>query len=93
MIRKENRKGYPELIADLEEKGYKVTYLTLEIGSRGHINRKNKNVIRDMLHKFSGTKLAQKLTKTISKIAVVGSYIIFKSRHEKTWTDLPLLNQ
>ena len=65
--------------------GFSVEYFTLEIGARGIVNKENKESIKDI--SIYTTINAKKLTKEVSKQAVISSYFIFLNRNERDWNN------
>jgi virulence-associated protein VapD len=78
-------KKYEHLVNDIEDNGYEVVYFTLEIGSRGYINKRNEDTLKSFF-KINGCndKICY-LKNVISKIALVGSYVIFNAKYDKSW--------
>ena len=69
---------YASLIAGIEEVGYKCSFFSLEVGSRGVIS----NGAFSFLKKLSGASRQEvrQLLLNVSQVAIKCSYIIFKER-------------
>ena len=80
---KENK--YACLISDLSQKT-SVGYETIEIGARGYINSRNRNVLRDLHSLTTGISLKEFIA-SIGRTALMLSYYIFVSRHSNSWLD------
>ena len=76
---------YERLAGDLRDKGLTTFNLTLEIGCRGVINKRNHLVLETIcnLVKIRGRK---KLSASLGRIALLGSYRIWLARHSQQWT-------
>ena len=87
--RKSLKSRYLQLVTDLEDKGWLVSYYTIEIGSLGHYD---KSAIRTLLDAFPLSKNeAKQVLFSLSKIAVSCSYHIFNARLTTSWdTNKPL---
>ena len=79
------RTRYEFLTSDIENAGYKCTNLPLEVGSRGHINSRNRETLLFVCHTFKIRKF-QPILKNISKLALLGSYVIFNARSAPDWS-------
>ena len=79
---------YAPLISDLQQTGHKVTFLPLEIGVRGIINKANEKTLK-IIHKFCKQETNFKSFKDlISKSTVCASYFIFLCRDQKEWDNV-----
>ena len=87
-VRKELR--YATLVEDIIEKGLKCKHTTLEIGARGLINQRNKTTIT-WLCSLARERRIQRVTSTLSKLALLGSYCIWVARRSKDWSSGSLL--
>lgn len=87
-MRKELR--YAALVEDIIEKGLKCKHTTLEIGARGLINQRNKTTIT-WLCSLAKERRIQRVTSTLSKLALLGSYCIWVARRSKDWSSGSLL--
>ena len=76
---------YERLAGDLRDKGLTTFNLPLEIGCRGVINKRNHLVLETIcnLVKIRGRK---KLSASLGRIALLGSYRIWLARHSQQWT-------
>ena len=73
-------------------KDFKVTLNCFEVGSRGLVNRDNKERLR-RLHKFTDKSVKlKKFIENISYISILSSYYIFIARNEPSWTDPPYIS-
>ena len=80
---------YTYLSSDIENNGYTCLNLPLEIGTRGVITTRNKEVL------FSLTKLCKSsqtksFIKKLGKIALLGSYRIYLARNTTDWSPAAL---
>ena len=83
--REHKTEKYTPLVNDIQNNGFSVEFIPLEIGVRGIINKDNKESIKD-ISEF--TKInAKALTKELSKQAVISSYFIFLNRNERDWNN------
>ena len=71
------KSSYLQLITDLEDRGWSVSYFTLEIGSLGHFDQAAIRTLSDAFH-FSKNE-AKQVLKSLSKIVVSCSYHIFNA--------------
>ena len=82
------------LVQDIEENNFTVDFYAIEISSRGLITKDNKlrfnKIIKD-LKLNTGKKQENELFKTMQKIAIVASYIIFHSKYDNEWYDPKLI--
>jgi hypothetical protein len=64
---------------------YKATVIPFEVGARGYLTTENEQSLRKICS-FSekGTKTKDFL-ESISKLAIMGSYLIFTARKQPTW--------
>ena len=83
---------YKELVAEVRNNGYSVTYHAIEIGARGQINRDNTNRLKWVLRKCSVPLRPNSFFQTISRYAVVSSFVIFNARKESQWKDVEYLD-
>ena len=78
-----------QLKNDIADRGYKCYLFPLEVGSRGHISKRNKMTIINTINiiplHFST------LMKNASKISLLSSYSIFHAYSQPSWNDPPLL--
>ena len=78
-------KRYSHLVADIENVGFKVFYYAFEVGSRGHISSENVNRLKSFVKKHAPQCRMKSVKDTISKIALLSSFIIFHSKFEEQW--------
>ena len=76
---------YSSLIQDIQEKGYGIQFIPLEVGVRGIVNKQNKESIKTISHFTFANK--NQLTKNLSKQAVTASYYIFLNRNQTDWNN------
>ena len=81
---------YSHFVTDI--KNFKATLTCFEVGSRGMVNRDNKERLR-RLHKFTDKSVKlKKFIENISYISILSSYYIFIARNEPSWTDPPFIS-
>ena len=83
---------YESLVQDLNETDYDVTYVSIEVGQRGLINKENKIRLKHILDACECNKSPKEVIADMSKAAVLASFVIFYSRHEQSWTDAPYMS-
>ena len=83
---------YESLVQDLNETDYDVTYVAIEVGQRGLINKENKIRLKHILDACECNKSPKEVIADMSKAAVLASFVIFYSRHEQSWTDAPYMS-
>jgi hypothetical protein len=76
---------YDNLSKDIESQGFQCNSLQLEVGVRGFINNRNKGVLTHIA-KLLKIKKIKDLMKRCSKLALLGSFIIWNARHSEDWT-------
>ena len=76
---------YSALTQDIQEKGYGIQFIPLEVGVRGIVNKQNKESIKAISHFTFANK--NQLTKKLSKQAVTASYYIFLNRNQTDWNN------
>ena len=81
--RKDDR--YEKLTSDIEEQGFRCFNIPLEVGARGFINNRNRGVISHICKIMNIRKVSQ-VFKNCSKLALLGSYVIWNARHSQDWT-------
>ena len=79
------------LKSDLEERGFTVSLVPFEIGSRGHTSRENKMRLISVFVKNGLKQNVHKLVKQISKISLLCTFSIFHAYQQPTWRDPPFL--
>ena len=82
---------YERLALDIEEKGYSVANMPLEIGCRGVIDKRSALVLETICN-LVGIKALQKLKGALSRIALLGSYRIFLARRSPEWSGGELIS-
>ena len=89
-LRKNRR--YNDLTSDLIEKGWSAENIPFEIGSRGHINSRNKTSIYNIMKK-NNIKIQKKtFIQDISKISLLCSFAIFQAHCQPSWQSPPYLH-
>ena len=85
---------YERLKNDIEDKGYDVLYLAIEIGSRGFISMENETRLKELFEIFNidNRKELNVIMNNLKKIAIISSYCIFYSKFENSWLDPKLIN-
>ena len=81
---------YGSLVNDINMAGYSCSLICLEIGNRGVVTKENMSQLKN-LFKFVGIRKCKDLSKSLSSIYLMCSYVIFNARNELVWTDLSLL--
>ena len=69
---------YASLIAGLEEVGFKCTFFSLEVGSRGVISHGAHKVLKSL--SGASRKDVKCLLQSLSRVAIMCSYVIFKEK-------------
>ena len=82
---------YTPLKIDLEEKGYSVSLVPFEIGSRGYVSQRNRENLINIFVAYKINYNAIKLCKELSKISLLCSFAIFHAYQSPSWIDPPLL--
>ena len=75
---------YERLTLDIEAKGMVCINCPLEVGSRGVISERNSGVLA-MIASMCKNRDVKKLKRTVSKIALLGSYRIWIGRKSQSW--------
>ena len=83
---------YLDLQEDLQNMGWSVQLLPFEIGSRGHISKRNKDSINQCLKRNQMKVNNNKLFKDLSKISLLCSFVIFQAHCQPAWQAPPLLH-
>ena len=81
---------YPTLVEDIREKGIQCHHTTLEIRARGLINARNRSNIA-WLCALARERRIKRVTSTLSKLALLGSYSIWVARLSLEWISGSLL--
>ena len=77
--------SYIDLIYDLKERGWSAENVPFEIGSRGHINNRNKISITNVFKKHKIQFQKKSLFQDISQISLLCSFSIFQAHCTATW--------
>ena len=75
---------YTQLALDLEDRGWRVSNLPVEIGVWGSIDKRNSANI-ETISNICGIKAIQRLKRALSKIALLGSYRVYITRKSQDW--------
>ena len=75
---------YKELTTTIQGNGFKCHNIPLEVGTRGFINGKNKNILTQLCHSLRITKVSS-VVKNCSKLALLGSFTIWNARYSSDW--------
>ena len=76
---------YKEFTTTIQGNDFKCLNIPLlEIGTRGFINARNKNILTQLCHSLRITKVS-KVVKNCSKLAVLGSFSIWKASYSFGW--------
>ena len=89
-LRKTRR--YMDLTNDLIEKGWEAENIPFEIGSRGHINSRNKTSILNIMKKYNIKIQKKTFIQDISKISLLCSFSIFQAHCQPSWQSPPFLH-
>ena len=76
---------YRQLVADIEDNGYKVNYFPVEIGSRAYISKDNINRLKAFLKDTTTNVKFNNVKSDVCKIVLIASFVIFHSKHEVEW--------
>ena len=85
---------YATLIQDIEDKQISSELTCVEVGCRGYVSESNKIRITTILKSLDikpSKRQVKELTVSISKIALLTSFIIFKCKDEPQWFDPKLI--
>ena len=84
----ENRKieRYQSLQSEINS-SHDCKLITVEVGARGFITSENKTKIKNILTATNVKKISA-VTTTLSKLALIGSKLIYNARFSPTWGDL-----
>ena len=82
---------YTDLKSDLEEAGWQVHLTPFEIGSRGHVSKRNKTNISAIVKKLNFKINTDKLFKDLGKISLLCSFAIFQAHAQPSWQSPPHL--
>ena len=84
--------SYLDLISDLKERGWSAENIPFEIGSRGHINSRNKVSISGVMKKNKIKIQKKSQFQNISKISLLCSFAIFQAHCQPVWQSPPFLH-
>ena len=85
-------KRYENLILDIEQTGYRVFYYPLEVGSRGYIDNSNFGRLKSFFRESKSNVNIKFVKKTLSKMSIVASFIVFHSKFEDLWLEPNFVN-
>ena len=85
-MRRDQGKEINLLIPDLEAKGFKVSYSTVEIGSLGHYTSDATKAITSLVPAIPTTQVKLMLT-TLGKVSIACLYHIFNARDSAVWPE------
>ena len=71
---------YMELTTTIQGNGFKCLNIPLEIGTRGVVNTRNKNVLTQLCHGLKVNKVSS-VIKNCSKLALLRSYTLWNTRY------------
>ena len=81
---------YAHLMIDLQGLGYSVKYFAIEIGCRASISEDNNKRLHAFYKSIPRFKFSNRdfknLKKSICKTVITASFVLFKSKHFKSWT-------
>ena len=67
---------YETLIQDIRESGYEVTFEAVEIGLRGHVDKANKNRLKDILKQCNCENVkCREFVQELGKLALIASFV------------------
>ena len=91
-VRKQHKEEYAFLISDLEDREWKVTYNTIEVGSLGHFSQTSNNAIGGFLMTIDPGSI-QKIMIKAARVSISCSHQIFLAHKSSLWpSNRPLLN-
>ena len=88
--RKEER--YRELVQDLQDNSYDVTFLAIEVGARGQVDRCNKLRFKRLLKLCNSPVRPRDFIHKVPEYAVLSSFTIFYARKERVWGEVAYLD-
>jgi hypothetical protein len=89
-LRKSRR--YMDLTSDLVQNGWHAENIPFEIGSRGHIDSRNKTSIFNVMKKYNINIKKKPFIEDISKISLLCSFAIFQAHCQPSWQSPPYLH-
>ena len=83
---------YSPLISDIRQNGIEADLIALEIGSRGYIDDSNMKNLKEIYKLINNSAISFKDFKnSISKLAIISSFVIFTARSDPTWNEYQTL--
>ena len=82
-------KCYNDLKSDLLKEGWKTTLVPFEIGSRGLVNKRNRESLIAVMKRNRIKLRHTQLFKDLSKISLLCSYSLFQAHCVPSWQDPP----
>ena len=82
---------YAPIVSDIQNNGINVTFLAIEVGSRGFVSEENSKRLKSFLSTISKPVNFKKCRDKTSKIAIVSSFVLYHAKEEKTWDKCTLL--
>ena len=76
---------YASLVSDIERNNFTVTFLAIEIGSRGFISSENEGRLKKLLSLCGKPCTVKQLCRKLANLAIVSSFVIYKAKEEPTW--------
>ena len=89
-LRKSRR--YMDLTSDLVQNGWHAENIPFEIGSRGHIDSRNKTSIFNVMKKYNINIKKKPFIEDISKISLLCSFALFQAHCQPSWQSPPYLH-
>ena len=83
---------YVDLSSDISKNGWNVECVPFEIGSRGHINNRNKKNILETLKKHNIHITKKQMLQDLCKISLLCSFSIFQAHCQPVWQSPPYLH-
>ena len=85
-------RSYIDLTSDLKKNGWSAENIPFEIGSRGHINKRNKTSIESTMKNHNISIHKKLFLQSISKISLLCSFAIFQAHCQPSWQSPPYLH-
>ena len=84
---------YAPLVADMS-RHFRTYLFSVEVSVRGQVTAENKKRLKAFVYRVCNEPkvVFRAIVPTISKVALLSSFTIFKARAEPSWSDPPLLN-
>ena len=83
---------YAPLVSDIQCNDFNVTFIALEIGSRGFISHDNCRRLKSFLSDVESPTKFKEFRDRISKLAIISSFVIYHAKEERSWGQCNLLN-